>query len=270
MSVVAAGLLGLMTGLHTATWGAYKDSPFEGFKWRSFLRSVLLGAAVATAVALTTTWEDDLHPLVLVGLFYTGERLATEWWKTIVREDDQEAYTIPMRLGYRGRPVDRVGVRYAVGVAVIAGLVLACLAASAAQDLLGPVPQAVTILVGGVGGWLTACGGAWKDAPIEGFSGWKFMRSPVVATAWAVPLSFLTDDWTLLALCAGGMSVATIETYKTFFTGGRPPGKFASKPVQHRLPRLRPLLALQHTGCWVAFALVGTSATTQQLALAWP
>ena len=270
MSVVVAGLLGLMTGLHTATWGAYKDSPFEGFRWRSFLRSILLGAAVGMAVATTTTWEDDLHPLVLVGLFYTGERLATEWWKTIVREDDQAAYTIPMRLGYRGRPVDRVGARYAVGVAVVVGLVLACAAANAAQGVLGPVPQVVTVLVGGIGGWLTACGGAWKDAPIEGFSGWKFLRSPVVATGWAVPLSFLTDDWMLLALCAGGLSVATIETYKTFFTGGRPPGKFADKPVRYRVPALRPLLALQHTGCWVAFAVVGTSTTTQQLALVWP
>src|SRR3954453_5384896 len=35
----------------------------------------------------------------------------------------------------------------------------------------------------------TAVGGAWKDAPIEGFSGWKFLRSPAIATAWAVPFS---------------------------------------------------------------------------------
>jgi hypothetical protein len=269
MSVLTAGLLGLMTGLHTATWGAYKDSPFEGFKWTSFLRSVLLGCAIACGVALTTSWEDDLHPLVLVGLFYTGERLATEWWKTIVREDDQSAYTIPMRLGYRGRPVDRDGARYAVGLAVVVGLVVACVGANALQSALPAAPHVATILIGGVGGWLTAVGGAWKDAPIEGFSGWKFLRSPVVATAWAVPLSFLTDDWAVLAFCAGGFSVASIETYKTFFTGGRPPGKFASKPVVHRLPKLRPLLALQHTGCWVAFAVVGTSASTQQLALSW-
>ena len=71
-----------------------------------------------------------------------------------------------------------------------------------------------------------------------------------------MPLSLLTDDWAILAFCAGGFSVASIETYKTFFTGGRPPGKFANKPVIHRLPRLRPVLAVQHTGCWVAFAVV--------------
>lgn len=124
MTLLAAGLLGIMTGLHTATWGAYKDSPFEGFKWTSYLRSVLLGFGIAVGIAFTTSWEVDLHPLVLVGLFYTGERLATEWWKTIVREDDQAAYTIPMRLGYRGLPVDNHVVRYTVGVAVIVGLVI--------------------------------------------------------------------------------------------------------------------------------------------------
>ena len=88
----------------------------------------------------------------------------------------------------------------------------------------------------GFGGWLTAVGGAWKDAPVEGFSGWKFLRSPVVATAWAVVLSRFTGDWVLLTLAAAGWSVISIETYKTFLTGGRPPGKFADKPVRF-LPR---------------------------------
>jgi hypothetical protein len=266
MTVLTAALLGVMTGLHTATWGAYKDSPFEGFKWPSFLRSVLLGCGIAVAIALTTTWTDDLHPLVLVGLVYTGERLVTEWWKTIVREDDQSAYTIPMRLGYRGRPVDNHLIRYAVGAAIVLGLVLACVAATALQSVLPPEPGWATILIGGVGGWLTAVGGAWKDAPIEGFSPWKFMRSPVVATAWAVPLSFLTDQWALLAFAAGGFSVASIETYKTFFTGGRPPGKFATKTVAHRFPRLRPALAVQHTACWVALAVVVSISATQAAA----
>ena len=45
------------------------------------------------------------------------------------------------------------------------------------------------MLVGGTGGWLTAVGGAWKDAPVEGFSGWKFLRSPAVATGWALLLA---------------------------------------------------------------------------------
>jgi hypothetical protein len=164
-----------------------------------------------------------------------------------------------MRLGYRGLPVDSRLIRYTVGLSVVVGLVVACVGVAAMQQVLPPEPGWATVLIGGVGGWLTAAGGAWKDAPIEGFSPWKFMRSPVVATAWAVPLSFIVDDWTGLALCAGGFSVASIETYKTFFTGGRPPGKFATKAAVHQLPRLRPFLAVQHTGCWLALAIAVSS-----------
>ena len=37
-----------------------------------------------------------------MGTVYAVERLDTEWWKAIVREQDQSHYTIPMRLGVRG------------------------------------------------------------------------------------------------------------------------------------------------------------------------
>ena len=36
----------------------------------------------------------------------------------------------------------------------------------------------------------------------------------------------------MLVVSAGGLSVLVIETYKTFLTGGRPPGKFHGKPVR--------------------------------------
>lgn len=255
MLILGAGVLGLLTGLHAATWGAYKDAPFEGFRWRSYLRSVMVGVTVAVAVAVTSTLESSHSAVILVGLFYTLERLSTEWWKTFVRNDDQDAYSIPMRLGYRGRPVDSNVVRYTVGGAIACGLVIVCSLVSSVQSALPTAPAWGIVLIGGVGGWLTALGGAWKDAPIEGFSGWKFLRSPVVATAWAAPLSSITQDWMVLTLASGGFAVASIETYKTFLTGGRPPGKFADKPVRFRLVRARPVLAGMHAGLWGALAL---------------
>jgi hypothetical protein len=226
------GLVGLMCGLHAATWGGFKDSPFEGFKPASFVRSVVLGLGSALTISMATDLESTQSVLVLVGLCYALERLATEWWKAIVREDDQSAYSIPMRLAVHGRPVDRQGRRYAIGLIIAGGLLLAWWAARAIQHAVPPLPIWSVVLVAGVGGWLTAVGGAWKDAPVEGFSGWKFLRSPVVATAWAVVLSRFTGDWVLLTMAAAGWSVISIETYKTFLTGGRPPGKFADKPVR--------------------------------------
>ena len=255
MNLLLLCLVGLMCGLHAATWGGFKDSPFEGFKPVSFVRSVLLGLGMALALALATDLESTQSLLVLVGLCYALERLATEWWKSVVREDDQSAYTIPMRLAVHGRPIDDPGRRHAIGAMIALGALLVWWAARELQHAVSPLPLWSVVAVAGVGGWLTAVGGAWKDAPVEGFSGWKFLRSPVVATAWAVVLSRFTGDWVLLTMAAGGWSVISIETYKTFLTGGRPPGKFADKPVRF-LPRVaREACRVVHVSLYGVLAL---------------
>lgn len=255
MSIGASAALGLLAGLHAATWGAYKDSPFEGFRWSSYLRSIVLGLVIGTVVGLVPLLASPGAAVVLLGVCYAIERLATEWWKAILRVDDQTAYSIPMRLGYRGRPVDSRAVRYGVGAAVAVGLVALCSAGSALQGAVPELPRWALVLLGGTAGWLTAFGGAWKDAPVEGFSGWKFLRSPVVATAWALPLSGLTESWVGLALSAGGFAVASIETYKTFLTGDRPPGKFATKPPTYRVPAVRRVLRILHICLWGGLAV---------------
>ena len=117
MNTLSIALIGLLTGLHAATWGGFKDSPFEGFRPSSFVRSIALGLLAALALALFTDLENGQPTLLLiVGLCYAGERLATEWWKSIVREDDQTAYSIPMRLAVHGRPIDDRRQRYLLGL----------------------------------------------------------------------------------------------------------------------------------------------------------
>lgn len=202
--------------------------------------------------------------MVLVGTVYAIERLATEGWKAFLREQDQTRYTIPMRLGFRGRPVDHKPLRYTVGAAITLTAVAALLGLEAIQRHIHSLPWLlVIIVVGSAGGWATAVGGAWKDAPIEGFSGWKFLRSPSIATAWAVPLSFLTEHWVALLLASGGYSVAAIETYKTFLTGGRPPGKFAGRSTRAHYPRLRRLFGYQHAALWLVVAAAFSSILTR-------
>ncbi len=34
-NVLTAAFIGLLSGLHTACWGMYKDAPHEGFKLRT-------------------------------------------------------------------------------------------------------------------------------------------------------------------------------------------------------------------------------------------
>ncbi|MBB6629746.1 hypothetical protein H5V45_20685 [Nocardioides sp. KIGAM211] len=247
--------LGAFAALHAASWGGFKDAPFEGFRWRSYARSLLLGAAVAGLVALWLPVTSPRSAVTLIGVTYALERLATEWWKSIVREDDQSAYTIPMRLGIRGRTIDDRRTRYLAGSVVALLVALSLLVMHLLQAVAPTAPTWLVVLtVGGAGGWATAVGGAWKDAPVEGFSGWKFLRSPLVATAWALPLSIVTHSWPALLLGAAGFAVASIETYKTFFTGGRAPGKFAGRPVRSTLPRLRRALATQNAAWWLVMS----------------
>jgi len=262
MTVPVAGGVGLLVGLHAATWGGFKDGPFEGFRLASYLRSILLAAAIAVLIALLVPLPVS-GVVVLAGTVYALERLFTEGWKSILREQDQTRYAIPMRLGFRGRPVDHRPLRYAVGALLAATAIGAVFGLNAVQHRTPALPAVLVILtVGAAGGWATAVGGAWKDAPIEGFSGRKFLRSPSVATAWAVPLSLLTDSWVTLLLASAGFAVATIETYKTFLTGGRPPGKFEGRPIRAHLPALRRLFARQHALLWLALAVAFTLTLT--------
>jgi hypothetical protein len=67
--------------------------------------------------------------------------------------------------------------------------------------------------------------------------------------------------------------VASIETYKTFLTGGRPPGKFADKPVRYAASTVRGVFALLHALLWATLAVgiagavsLGLVAPAQQFA----
>jgi hypothetical protein len=91
----------------------------------------------------------------------------------------------------------------------------------------------VVVTIGSLFGWISAVGGAWKDAPIEGFEPFKFFRSPAIAASWALVVSLLATSWPVIAIAAEGFTVASIETYKTFGFPDRPRGKFAGKPILH-------------------------------------
>jgi hypothetical protein len=254
MTLVEVLIVGLAVGAHVATWGAYKDSPYEGFHWSRFVRSIALSVVLAAVIAwLVAPARPSL--VVLLGVVYCLERLFTEFWKLFFRGHAADTFTIPMRFSIFGKTLDAAGARYALGVLLSLGCVGAIWFVDWLQPALPRMPQVVAIAIASISGWLTAVGGAWKDAPIEGFSGWKFLRSPVVAGSWAIPLSFLSDDWVLLGLSAGGFAVASIETYKAFLVRGRPPGKFDGKPVRFTFSHRRQVLAGAHALLWAGLAV---------------
>ncbi|MEI2809037.1 MAG: hypothetical protein V9F00_02150 [Nocardioides sp.] len=254
MTLVEVLIVGLAVGAHVATWGAYKDSPYEGFHWSRFVRSIALSVVLAAVIAwLVAPARPSL--VVLLGVVYCLERLITEFWKLFFRGHAADTFTIPMRFSIFGKTLDAAGARYTLGVLLSLGCVGAIWFVDWLQPALPRMPQVVAIAIASISGWLTAVGGAWKDAPIEGFSGWKFLRSPVVAGSWAIPLSFLSDDWVLLGLSAGGFAVASIETYKAFLVRGRPPGKFDGKPVRFTFSHRRQVLAGAHALLWAGLAV---------------
>jgi hypothetical protein len=89
------------------------------------------------------------------------------------------------------------------------------------------------LLIGSIGGWISAFGGAWKDGPIEGFEIFKFFRSPLIALFYALLLAFFTTTFLYIVFGALGYTVGTIETYKTFFFPNKPRGKFAGKEINY-------------------------------------
>ena len=227
-------LVGLAVGGHIATWGMYKDSIHEGFTVRRYARSIVVGLIWAPLAARIVGIDASVASgvVILFGLTYALERATTEFWKTFVRDEDQSKYFIPMQFHVLGKVIRNRTGRFMAGLGYL-GVALLLLRG---VQMLQPEPGAEAplwslVLVSSIGGWYSAFGGAFKDAPIEGFETLKFFRSPVSATTYGLLVSNFTDSYPLIALCAIGFTVATLETYKTFFFPSTPRGKFVGKPI---------------------------------------
>lgn len=266
--VVVAVLVGLAAGFHTATWGMFKDAPYEGFTWRTYLRSPVFAVVIAVVVAAVADLDVGRAPgmVVLFGLTYVAERAINEFYKTFLRDQDQSKYAIPMQLAVRGVVVQSRAKRRVAGLAYLAGVGAVVGALYALEDAAGGSPGiGLVVLAGSAGGWISAFGGAWKDAPHEGFQIFKFFRSPGVALAYALLLATMSTSLVYVTMAGLGYTIATLETHKTFFKPSTPRGKFAGKEVRFpdmlvRRSRFVPLYCAIWTAIVVTFvvALAGT------------
>ncbi|RMF12205.1 MAG: hypothetical protein D6761_13085 [Candidatus Dadabacteria bacterium] len=260
--LIALGL-GLLAGLHTSTWGIYKDAPYEGYSLGRYLRSTF----ISTALAVPAAYFSDLnllrpgHMLVFWGLVYVLERAIMEYYKTFLREEDQSKYFIPMTFHVQGEVVTDRKKRLLIGLAYLAGVSAAVAGVVAANQAgLGEQLWAV-LLIGSIGGWISAFGGAWKDAPIEGFELLKFFRSPALAAFYAWVMSQFTSNLVLITFPALGYTIATTETYKTFFFPSKPRGKFAGKPVEYpEVLEWRTNLVPLYVAIWCVVIGIGVAA----------
>ena len=264
--MIVAVATGLAAGLHSATWGMFKDAPQEGFSWRTYMRSPVVGAVIAPIVAVVASLDlpSPAAVSVLFGVTYGLERALLEIYKTFLRVEDQSKYTIPMQFSIRGEVVENAALRLTAGAAYLA-MELGVLYGVYWLQENGPAlpPLVAVLLVGSAGGWISAFGGAWKDAPVEGFMILKFFRSPVVAFLYGLFLAYLTPSYPLILLGSIGYTVATLETHKTFFYPHEDRGKFQGQ--ERRYPeflqtryRFVPLYVL----IWLGMIGMGVAAVT--------
>ena len=205
-----------MGGLHSSTWGAYKDTPHEEFKAGKFLRSMAVGLVLGMILFQFLRLHDIDSPNP--GLFFlfvmAFERLYTESLKLFVRVENQDKYYIPQNFHWLGKAVNSKLQRLGMGVIFIS---LAFVWFYMPFSIELGVPQILSGLIWGtVGGLGIAICGAWKDASIEGFETSKFLRSPIVGALWGLLFSVFTSDYALLLFACIGGERMTVEFYKTF------------------------------------------------------
>ena len=232
--LLIACAVGCLSGLHTSTWGMYKDAIHEGFGWLRYFRSAIVGMVMGgIAYVIARPMLDTPAALVaFFGVTYVLERGVIEFWKTFLRTEDQGKYFIPMQFAVFGRVVHSQAARLVIGAIITAIVVLAFLAVhwlTGGGRVAWTLPRVLAIA--SVGGWISAFLGAWKDAPVEGFQPLKFVRSPLWAAGYGGVLALFTTSPLVMIMAALGFTIATLETYKTFFFPSRPRGKFAGKPI---------------------------------------
>ena len=208
----------IISGLYTSLWGAFKDSPYERFKPGTFPRSIYFNVAILIALYFIPYFGEHLRQLGVVQVFFLImgiERFIAELYKGFFRTEDQSKYFVPSRITFFGRHVDSDALRYAAGVLIVAAVFSLLLIEVEVDSFFG------YLIIAYLTGSLVALGGAYKDAPFEGFKWLKVQRSGAVLALLSPLLYLLTDPLDplhvgFLIYMNGGLERFAIEYYKTF------------------------------------------------------
>ncbi len=250
------GLVGITAGLHSAAWGAYKDSPYERFELAWFLRSPALGLVIGALAGhlLERHGREGVNLAVFMAFVMVLERLFTEGFKSFVRDESQAKYRIPSRFHILGKVVGGRWQRSLLGILIMTSALLFFALPAWVQPHGGEPNLLYAVLWATLAGVVIAVCGAWKDAPVEGFHPVKFLRSIAVTALWGAIFSFATSDYSLLLCASMGAERMTVEFHKTFVVR-RPPGKFkATAPTHPEWIDKRKALLVSYVFTWIAFA----------------
>ncbi|MEE2754799.1 MAG: hypothetical protein VX910_12505 [Candidatus Latescibacterota bacterium] len=208
----------VVSGFYTSLWGAFKDSPYEGFKPKTFPRSVYFHVVIFIVLYFLNPFAESFRLLKLFQVFFLVmglERFLAEIYKGFFRTEDQSKYFVPSRITFLGKHVASDLARYVVGALLVAGVCAVALIPTPVTEFW------VFLAVAYAAGLLVSLGGAYKDAPFEGFKWLKFQRSSVVL-AVASPLFYFTNETEtpvslgFLIYMNGGLERFLVEYYKTY------------------------------------------------------
>lgn len=208
----------VLSGLYTSLWGAFKDCPYENFKPATFPRSIWFSLGIwgfyellVPHLGLNVLPLSTLNVFQLFFFVMGVERFLAELYKGFFRTEDQSKYFIPSRVTMLGKPVKSEILRKSVGILLVSiTLAAAFLSLEITQYWQFLATSYAT-------GLLVSLGGAYKDAPFEGFQPLKFQRSAVVL-AVSSPLFFFLGPVSLgfLIYMNGGLERFLVEYYKTY------------------------------------------------------
>lgn len=242
-----------VSGLYTSLWGAFKDSPYEGYKPWTFPRSVLFHVVIFAVLYTFEPFAAAFRQLKLFQMFFLVmglERFLAELYKGFFRTEDQSKYFVPSRITFLGKHVASDVLRYVVGAILVAGVCAVAL-------IPGPVTSFWNFLGIAYGtGLVVSLGGAYKDAPFEGFKWLKFQRSAGVL-AVASPLFYFVNDQAnpisvgFLIYMNGGLERFLVEYYKTYIQRNMS-GKF--RPDLERIQACMDNREKFHYAAWVIIA----------------
>jgi hypothetical protein len=139
------------------------------------------------------------------------ERISTEIYKGFFRKESQDKYFIPSRITFFGKYISNDKLLYCAGVSSII-----CVIALFSIDVKTEGFEEF-FFVSFFAGLACAIGGAYKDAPFEGFEVISFFRSPFIL-AIGSPIFYFFDSVPLgfLIFMNWGLERFIIEYYKTY------------------------------------------------------
>ena len=246
-------LLGLIGGLHRASYGAYKDSPYENFYIGRFLRDLIIGV-LAAIIFFNFGWGKNEPLLILALTFFSISYIIVEVWKVFIRYKDESDYRIPVRMHIGGKAVESHLIR-----ALFALIFIGVIYGIYKIGIL--LPESIDIIYKGmIMGFLItlfeAIGGGYKDGTIEGFKLITFLRSPMLGIIGGFLMALITKNLALILLGLLAFERIIIETRK-FFKGGYMPGKFIQgKVVYQEWMKKRWIFLIPYTSTWIGFIVL--------------